>query len=293
MILIDTNQCMISNLMMQLKLDKNKLDENLVRHMVLTTVKSYKKRFSREYGELVFCYDSKHYWRKEVFPFYKQNRKKDREESELNWNDIFDCLNKIRDEIRDNFPYKVMEVHGAEADDIIAVLCKQQALKNIELQKQNKKPEKVLVLSGDKDFIQLKKYPFVYQYNPTQKKFIDKVDPVLYVKEHIIKGDRSDGIPNFLSDDDTFVSGKRQRPMSKKNLEKWIHSEPTSFMSEVQLKNYKRNQVLVDLDFIPENIQDKILSEFEGLNNLERKTVNLNYFINNKLFSLMNELENF
>ena len=73
-----------------------------------------------------------------------------------------------------------------------------------------------MVLSGDKDFIQLQKYPFVSQYNPIQKKFMSGIDPKQYILEHVIKGDRSDGIPNFLSDDDTFVKNKRQRPLSKK-----------------------------------------------------------------------------
>ena len=293
MILVDMNQCMISNLMMQLKNDDGELDENLVRHMVLASLKSYKKKFSEEYGKMVLCYDSKHYWRKQVFPHYKQNRKKDRQKSKLDWNKIFDCLNKIRDEIRENFPYIVIEVYGAEADDVIAILCKYQAIINISLQKNNKSPEKTLVLSGDKDFIQLQKYPSVSQFNPLQKKFITGIDPKMYVKEHIIKGDRSDGIPNFLSPDDTFVEGKRQRPISLKNIDKWIHRDPESYCTEEQLRNYHRNKQLVDLDQIPENIEKSIIQNFAELTKQKRSKVNFDYFYKNKLFTLMNELEDF
>ncbi len=292
MILVDMNQCMISNLMMQIKIDDG-LDENMVRHMVLTTVKSYKKKFHNEYGNLVLCYDSKHYWRKEFFPYYKQNRKKDREKSSHNWSQIFDILNKIRDEIRDNFPYVVMEVYGAEADDIIATLSKYVSVKNIKLQKQNLSLEKVLILSGDKDFIQLKKYPCVSQYNPLQKKYISGINAKNYIKEHVIKGDRSDGIPNFLSSSDTFVSGKRQKPISKKNIEKWIHSEPESYCNTEQLSNYHRNLKLIDFSMIPTEIETKIVEEFERLNSSKPNKLSMNYFIDNKLVSLLNEMEEF
>jgi len=284
MILIDMNQCMISNLMMQVKTN-NELDINLVRHMVLRSLKYYKKTFSDEYGQLVLCYDSKFYWRRELFPFYKQNRKKDRENSNYDWSEIFNCLNKIRDEIRDNFPYVVMEIYGAEADDIISVLVHHTSKKESQ--------EKVLILSGDKDFLQLSKYPFVRQYNPIQKRYLTLEDPKQFLMEHIIKGDRSDGIPNFLSDDDTFISGKRQKPISKKNLCKWIKSSPESFCSEEQLKNFERNRTLIDLSCIPKEIYQKIVDEFEVLNRDVRRGVQINYFLEHKLSTLLTEMEDF
>jgi 5'-3' exonuclease len=279
--------------MMQLKNNDDELDEDMVRHMVLSSLKSYKKKFTEEYGQMILCYDSKHYWRKQVFPYYKQNRKKDRQKSKFDWNKIFDCLNKIRDEIRDNFPFIVIEVYGAEADDVIAILCKYQSIRNISLQKQNRTPEKTLVLSGDKDFIQLQKYPSVSQFNPLQKKFVTVIDPKMYVKEHIIKGDRSDGIPNFLSPDDTFVEGKRQKPISIKNIDKWIQRDPETYCNEEQLRNYHRNKKLVDLDQIPEDIEKNIINSFAELISKKRSKVNFDYFYRNKLFSLMTELEDF
>jgi 5'-3' exonuclease len=279
--------------MMQLKNNDDELDEDMVRHMVLSSLKSYKKKFTEEYGQMILCYDSKHYWRKQVFPYYKQNRKKDRQKSKFDWNKIFDCLNKIRDEIRDNFPFIVIEVYGAEADDVIAILCKYQSIRNISLQKQNRTPEKTLVLSGDKDFIQLQKYPSVSQFNPLQKKFVTGIDPKMYVKEHIIKGDRSDGIPNFLSPDDTFVEGKRQKPISIKNIDKWIQRDPETYCNEEQLRNYHRNKKLVDLDQIPEDIEKNIINSFAELISKKRSKVNFDYFYRNKLFSLMTELEDF
>ena len=281
------NQIMISNLMMQLKGDA--LNENLVRHMVLTALRAFEKQYSPKYGEIVLAYDSKHYWRKEAFPFYKQNRKKDREASDLDWNAIFEVLNKIRDEIKTYFPYKVVEVYGAEADDVISTLTTYQAYRNIKLEKEDKEPEEVLILSGDKDFIQLQKYPFVKQYNPILKKEIKHDDPKSYAKEHILKGDKSDGIPNFLSDDDTFVVGKRQKPISKKNLERWVTLNPCDFCQTPETKaNYLRNKNLIDLECIPENLGVEIINYYKSLNNSERK-VPLEYFKKYQLVKLMEE----
>ena len=273
MILIDMNQIMISNLMVQLKNDV--LNEKLVRHMVLTSLLSYEKIYGEEYGEIVLAYDSKHYWRKEVFPFYKQNRKKDREKSNHDWSNIFEVLNKIRDEIKTYFHYKVVEVLGAEADDVISTLCK------------NKTTEKVLILSGDKDFIQLQKYPGVKQFNPIMKKEVTYENPYQFIKEHVLKGDKSDGIPNYLSPDDTFVNGGRQKPISKKNLDKWCQQDPSVFCTTPEaLKNYQRNRQLIDFDFIPEEIESKIMEEYSSLNTNDKK-IPLEYFRDHQLSDLM------
>jgi 5'-3' exonuclease len=205
MILIDLNQVLISNLMQQIGSNpKVKLDEGLIRHMVLNSLRSYSKQFRSKYGEIVIACDSKKYWRRDVFPFYKAHRKKDREKSEFDWHLIFETLNKIRDELKANFPYRVIEVEGAEADDVIGVITARSAL-----------DQDILILSSDKDFVQLQKYPNVSQYSPILKRFVKTEDPHQYIREHIIRGDKGDGIPNFLSPDNTFVIGERQKVISK------------------------------------------------------------------------------
>lgn len=231
--------------------------------MVLNSLRYYRSKFSKEYGELVLCYDSKHYWRRKEFPYYKGTRKKDREKSSLDWNEIFEVLNRIRDEIKENLPYKVIEVDGAEADDVIASLVKDQAYRNIRLQNNMQPAQKVLIMSGDKDFQQLQRYKFVSQYNPIQKKFVQCEDPKKYLLEHIIKGDRGDGIPNYLSDDDTFVAGKRQRPLSKVKLERWLDMSPEQFCDDVTAQNYERNRKLIDFECIPDQVNSDIINTFE------------------------------
>jgi len=285
MILVDMNQVTISNLMVQIGSRKNDVDADLVRHMVLNSIRAYRSRFSKDYGELVLCYDSKKYWRRDFFPNYKSNRKKDRESSGLDWTLIFDTLNNIRDEIREIFPYKVVEVDGAEADDCIATIISHIANTPNEF-------ENVLILSGDKDFIQLQKHNFVKQYSPTTKKFINGIDPELYIKEHVLKGDRSDGVPNFLSPDNTFIDELRQKPLSKKKLENWITMNPEDFCSEEMMRNYQRNKTLIDLEHIPKRLSEDIIMEYRKPPKGDRSKI-LNYFIDKRLRNLMQDIGDF
>jgi 5'-3' exonuclease len=201
--------------MMQLGNHTNaQLEENMVRHMVLNAIRSFNQKFSHEYGEIVVACDNTNNWRKKEFPYYKANRKKNQEKSELDWKGIFDCLGKIRQELKDYFPYRVIDVECAEADDIIAALVHTRG--KIVSSANN---EKILILSGDKDFIQLHVYSNVRQYDPVRKKFIEHNDPERYLKEHILKGDSGDGVPNVLSGDDCFVIGQRQKPLTTKKIE--------------------------------------------------------------------------
>ena len=278
------NQVTLSNLMVQLGGNKN-IEPDFVRHMVLNSLRSYRTRFVNEYGELVLCYDNKVNWRREYFPNYKFSRRKDRKESKLDWNKIFDTLHMIRDELTEYFPYKVLEVENAEADDIIASVV-------FHVAKEPKNYEKVLILSSDKDFIQLQKYNFVSQYSPIQKQFINGKCPESYIKEHILKGDRSDGVPNFLSPDNTFADELRQRPISKRKLETWIELEPEDFCDENMLRNYQRNRTLIDLSYIPDNIRQVCIDTFLNTKIGSRKDL-LNYFIRNKLKSLMENIGDF
>jgi 5'-3' exonuclease len=282
-ILVDLNQVLISNLMKQIATTpKSDLDENLIRHMVLNSLRSYAKQFKSQYGDIIIACDSKKYWRREIFPFYKAHRKKDRENSGLNWHLIFETLNKIRDELKLYFPYRVLEVEGAEADDIIAVLTARMSPN-----------ENILILSSDKDFVQLQKYPNVFQYSPILKRFVTTADPQQFIKEHILRGDRGDGIPNFLSPDNTFALGERQKVISKKKLVEWVNSDPKEFcITDTMMRGYKRNQLLVDLDCVPENIKENIVKVFEETKPGTKQKM-LNYFIQNRMKYLIEVIDEF
>lgn len=283
MILVDLNQVMISNLMMQIGNHKNiEIEESLVRHMVLNSLRAYRSKHKEKYGELVIACDNRKYWRRDIFPYYKAHRKKAREKSEIDWNAVFNCLHKIKDEIAENLPYRVIDVTGAEADDVIGTLTGIYSAH-----------EPVLILSGDKDFIQLQRYKNVDQWSPMQKRWLRTDSPSDFLKEHILQGDKGDGIPNFLSDDACFVEGRRQKPLSKKKLfEVFIPNLPEEFCTEEMLRNYKRNEMLVDLTKTPQNIKEQIIRTYEEYEVPPRSGV-LNYFVANRLRGLMDNIQDF
>mgnify|MGYP001371190869 FL=1 len=287
MIIIDMNQISLASLMMHLNMTKTKEpDENMVRHMILNSVRMYRTMFHEEYGEVILTYDSKHYWRRDFFPQYKSNRKKGREADGKDWDAIFEVLNKIKAEIKDNLPYKFLEVYGAEADDIIATICK-----HSQTEKDRSKNEKIIIISGDKDFIQLQKYLNVKQYSPILKKLVNGSNPETYIKEHILKGDTSDGVPNVLSPDNTFTDGLRQRPLGKKKIEAWLSMNISEFKDEVK-RNYQRNEKLIDLSKIPDELENEILTQFRGAPHGDRSKL-LNYFIKSRLKNLTETIGEF
>lgn len=286
MILLDLNQVMISNLMMQPGGLENP-DENMIRHMVLNSLRMYNVKFKREYGNLIICTDDKNYWRKDIFPFYKAARKKNREDSPYDWNAIFTILNKVRDEIKENLPYPVVQVDKVEADDIIGTLCHKHGVHLMPAG-----VEKILILSSDKDFMQLQKFANVEQFSPMAKKFLRTNSPDKFLREHIIKGDRGDGVPNILSADDTFITEARQKPVTEKKLNTWLTQEPESFCDDTMLRNYKRNEALIDLEKVPADYQTKIMDAFENAPRNGKGKL-MNYFIKNRMKVLMESLQEF
>ena len=285
MIIVDLNQVMLSNLMAQLGNHLNaSVEEGMVRHMVLNAIRSFKQKFGAEYGELIIACDNTNYWRKQIFPYYKANRKKAIASSELNWKEIFECMNRIRAELKEFFPYRVIDVESAEADDIIGTLVS-------EFGQDINTGNKILILSGDKDFIQLHKYLNVSQYDPTRKKWIKHNDPERFLHEHILKGDAGDGVPNVLSSDNCFVVGERQRPLTAKKIENILNTDLDD-MDTTLSRNYYRNATLIDLSFVPEIIRQKVMEQYNAQEGRDRSKL-MNYFIANKLKNLTEYISEF
>jgi hypothetical protein len=286
MILVDLNQVLLAGLMAQIANQKGKLDEQLIRHMVLNIIRNHVKNFKGEYGEVVLCCDNRKYWRKEFFPFYKAGRKKNREKSDLDWHLIFDMLAKFKLELKENFPYKIIDVESAEADDIIGTLVPRHIMH-----------EDILILSSDGDFLQLQMYNGrskyqVKQYNPSQKKYIKSEKPLDELKEKIIRGDKGDGIPNIFSPSDCFVRDLRQKAITKGVLDKYMEKDYGEWEDEVAKTGFSRNQTLIDLRQIPGEIKEKIINTYEETKPVGRNKL-LNYFIEHKLKNLMEVIEEF
>ena len=281
MILLDYSQIALSNIIVQ-KLN----DENMIRHMILNSIRMYNKKYRDEYGQMVICADGMNTWRKYYFPLYKAHRKKNRTESDQDWNEIFRILNLVRDEIKENLSYKVLHMEGLEADDVIGALA-------INTQEFGKN-EPVMIISSDKDFIQLQKYSNVKQFSPIQKKMVSDPNPRSYMFEHIMRGDKGDGIPNVLSPDNAIMDDIRQSPMTKKKIEYWAENADNlrDVMTSEEYRNYQRNKTLIDLSEIPTELQNNVINTYENQKPAMKMRV-LNYLIKKRCNHLIEVVEEF
>ena len=281
MIIVDLTQVLIASLMASTRGGQEPISEDLVRHIALKSLAMYRKKYKNKYGELVLADDSYNVWRKDVYPFYKANRKKTRDKDDKDWNQIFDCITVVREELKYNFPYKYICISKCEADDIIGTLCEKYG-----------DTENIMIISGDKDFQQLQRYGKVRQFSPITKSNIKltKEQAEEYLIDHIISGDTGDGVPNVLSQDDVFVSGLRQRPLSKKKRE--IIKDPLVANDDEVDRNLSRNRSLIDLSYIPNEYKEQILQEFDNVQVAPRGGL-LTYFINNRLMDLQESIGDF
>jgi len=284
-ILVDYNQVILASLFASIGNHHNvDIDENLIRHMFLNSIRFNRKKFTADYGEIVICADGKNTWRREAYPYYKANRKKSRDESELDWNHLFGIMNTIRDELKEFFPYKVIHMDHLEADDIIGTVIHEHG------SELNIGSEKFLVLSGDKDYIQLQGYANVDQYDPVRKRWIRNDNPEKYLKEHILKGDAGDGVPNILSADNCLAVGDRQKPMTQKRIAAF--SQGTDDMDEETLRRYHRNKMMIDLSEIPNHYKEAILEEYNKDKEVGRQQL-FNYFVKKQLKNLITDIQDF
>lgn len=260
-------------------------DESLIRHTILNTIRMYNKMFRKEYGQMVIACEGGS-WRKEVFPEYKANRKKNRDKDDRNWDLIFGTINQLSEDLSNNFPYKVLKVDGAEADDIIGALSYNS--------QEFGQHEPIMIVSADKDFIQLHKFDNVSQYSPYNKALIKERNPRFYLFEHIMRGDSSDGVPNVLSPDNALVDGLRQSPITKKKLEAWLHNtdDLEQIMDPETYRNFCRNRQMIDLAEIPEVLKRNIINKYNESKPAPKMKV-LNYLIKNRCNMLIECVEEF
>ena len=262
-------------------------DEGMLRHMMLNSIRMYRTKFKKDYGEVVLAIDSGNNWRRNYFPQYKANRRKGREESDFDWGEAFRILHLVQEEIKENFPYKVIKIDECEADDIIGTL--------VANTQEFGQYEDVMIVSSDHDFKQLQKYPNVKQFSPMMKKPVVEDNPRVNLIEKILTGDAGDGVPNVLSDDDVFVEGRRQTPLSKKKKEaiKEDLSEGELLYAASWYRNYCRNETLIDLTKTPDRLKEKILDEFNSQDPWNNKGLVFPYLINKNMKMLIESVEEF
>lgn len=256
---------------------------NLVKHLILNILRIYNKKHKHQYGEMIICLDGKS-WRRDVFPQYKyKRRERKKADSNVDWNALFEILGDCSKDLNEHFPYTVLSHPNAEADDIIAAMVKRYADK-----------EPILILSADKDFAQLQKYKNVKQFSPAIKKQIVEKNPERFLFEHICRGDSSDGVPNILSPDNTFVDEIRQSPIRATKLESWYNDRAmlASTLSVEEFRNFERNRLLIDLENTPENITAEILQQYENRPEKNRSKI-FPYLLKHQMRELIKNIKDF
>lgn len=252
-----------------------KFDDKFFIERFLVNLGKLSKRYSK-YGTLVIAADSskRKYWRTKEFEYYKAGRYQKDDDSKLSVKDLEtrEKLKRLPYEIepiiRKAFPFYFIKSEEAEADDVIATLISYFF------------NEKHVILSSDKDFIQLQKYD-VDQYDLTRSRWLKSKTPDLDLQEKIFRGDGGDGIPNVLSDSDTLVNqAKKQKRMTQKQLsylfnlnwEKLAKDEKEKDSQLVQ--RYLENKKLIDLSETPLHVREDIMKQYFDYGELKNGVMN-------------------
>lgn len=252
----------------------------MIRHFFLNSIRSYNFKYKGDYGQPVLCFDSKPSWRHKVFPYYKAGRKRD---DTVDWDAFYGIIDKLSEEFKENLPYPVIKVQYCEGDDIIATICESVAMK-----------ERVLIVSSDKDYVALQRFPNVDQFSHLTKEFIKEPHPLRFLKEKIIRGEpkQGDSIPNILSPENAFVAGIRQKPIYEKDLNVWLNEEPEKFCDDKMLRRFKQNEMLIDLTMTPSTLKKKILEQYTCAKPSSKAKL-LRYMEDNRMFLLIDTIQEF
>lgn len=254
MILIDYSNVAMSCLAVGMRMESGNI---MSQGFLLGKIKAYNTKFRDVYGELVIANDHGGMtWRHAYYKHYKAHRVvKDPDEAFIEMMQVRADMYKS---LKEHSPYRCVSIRGAEGDDIGGVLARQ--------------PGRHMLISADKDWTQICS-DTIKCYNPIKKEQIDNGPN--YIDQLILSGDPGDGIPNFLSDDDTLVNKeKRQKPLTKKIKEQMYDAfdqyteipdlNVKGVTTEQMQKNYIRNQKLIDFRKIPKIIVKQIEDEFHS-----------------------------
>lgn len=289
-LLVDLSQIVHATVTATFK-EGDKIDVSMMRHLILSTLKHNVLKFRKDgYEEVVICVDNAmpSYWRREVAYFYKKNRAKAREESDWDWDGYFEGLRTVIEEFKKNMPYVIMDIPKAEADDSIAVLTKKLTLEG----------HKVMIISSDGDFTQLHKFPNVSQYSPMMKKLVKAKSgsPALDLMTKLIKGDKKDNVASINVRSDfwyTRVDGERTPSTKTKFIEECLDaSDISELLSETQYQRFKENQVMIDFEFIRQDIKDAILDLYNNYKKPGKGKI-YPYFVKSGLSKLIKDVGDF
>ena len=292
MIIVDFSGIAVAGASIAFKMDGSsgnvELDKGNIRHIILNSVRQISKKYKKKYGEMVIAIDNKNYWRRNVFPAYKASRKeKKKANDKVPWELMYEVIDDLSLSLHDVFGYNVIDVAGAEADDVIGVMVKYKS--------EQVSPEPIMIVSNDGDMKQLHKYPNVKQYSTMQSKMIIERDPAYWLKIKKIKGDRKDGIPNIFSKINHFVKTPeiRQKSVTKGFLSEIMNRPVETKLSKQELGRYKQNEILIDFDFVPKKLRETIITKYNSTETFNKQSLIFEFLTENGMIGLVDVIPDF
>lgn len=276
MIIVDMSQIEHATAFVQHKLtgtdDKRRIEEGVFASLV-----HIHDKLCPKYGNtIVACCDHKSPWRADFFAPYKAERKIRRAESGIDWRYVRTGFRACEDALHACTDVVVVRVQGAEGDDCISVVADRNQYDKDRMSLGGLAiggDEPTVIVSSDKDYGQI---PNVDRFDPRKGIFLP-YNPQAALAAIVIDGDRTDGVPNVISDDDTFiVSGKRQNTMTavrRSKLEAMYYAgdfEDRPATKDLPATHWNRNRWLVDFKFIPPSVQSDIMDEFDAARTKKR-----------------------
>jgi 5'-3' exonuclease len=207
-------------------------------------------------AKVIFCMDSprQNVWRMELTKEYKADRCD--LTAKANFKPTFEkTYSKIIPKIiKENTNISKLRLDKLEADDIIAVICKYYEKKYPD--------EKVYIVSGDKDFLQLGRDNVIFINYKTKKPLILSEEQAKEeLKMKILNGDCSDNIVTIFPKDRKLLSLKKRKELieNDSSLQEYFKENP-----DIK-KKYDINCQMIDFNYIPKDLKKNILVEYKKI----------------------------
>jgi len=236
----------------------NEKSYNMFVHLFLNQLLFRIKQFKVcKSNRMYLAIDSKS-WRKRYFNlvkkryfnnYYKDKEVTDeaykghREKSEyINFEKIFEIFRDVVYNLSKYTDIVPIKVKDTEADDIIGTICL------------NNPDEKITIISGDKDFKQLLVNDNIKMYNGKTHIYESVPNVDLFLKHHIIMGDRIDEVPAI------------KPRVGDKTAMKMLPTIDMLLNTNIDMKfRYYVNEKLIDLSKSPKYIQKRILYKYNSV----------------------------
>jgi hypothetical protein len=269
-------------------------------HVALYSANKLFKQYKPD--RVVFAFEGGNNWRKEYTKNaisgvgYKANRVQDKSMEHL-----FELIKDFKDVMANYTSNVVLAVPGLEGDDVIGGYVQTYASPN----------DTIYVVSADRDFIQLLKYPNTYLVDPNTGKFrnqpgdkdyCEDIDYFMFLK--CVRGDGGDNVPSaFPRVRESKIRAAYEDSYHRENFMNTTWEKPCIDENGNPYKQTMRvgdlfveNQMLMDLSKQPTEIREYMLEQVKATVENPGKYNNfrmLQFLGKHKLNQILNKLNDF